>query len=148
FLRVSPDKKIVFDWDKALSMEGDSAPYVMYCIARAKSIMSKQGIDPGSQLLEFGAGLAYQLTSQERELGRLVMLFEKYAYESAKGLKPHSMAEYAIDLSASFNRFYASSRIAGTAGEELAARVALLRGAQAALVKSLELLGIPVLDEM
>lgn len=146
FLRVSPDKKIVFEWDKALSMEGDSAPYIMYCLARSKSILAKIG--PGHAPREFKPGLSYSLTSQERELARNVMLFEMAAQNAAAGFKPHSMADYALDLASSFNRFYATSRIAGTSGEELEARMAILLGSKAAIEKSLGLLGIPALDEM
>ena len=48
FLRTTPEKKIIFKWDDALSLEGDSAPYVIYAHARAHKIFEKGGAGSAS----------------------------------------------------------------------------------------------------
>ena len=40
-LRVSPEKNVIFDWEQALSFEGETAPYIQYAYARISSILKK-----------------------------------------------------------------------------------------------------------
>jgi arginyl-tRNA synthetase len=43
FLKIGNDRNVTFDWEQALSFEGDSGPYLHYCYARINSILTKYG---------------------------------------------------------------------------------------------------------
>lgn len=140
FLRTTPEKRITFDWDAALSLEGDSAPYAMYAHARAHKIMAKAG--PG----EPKAG---ELALAEKELLRKIMAFGFVVQESARQLRPHALAEYSLELSTAYNKFYNTCPViacedAGTRGMRLSINSAAL----VAMKNALGVLGIEPLEQM
>src|SRR5690554_113712 len=90
---------IDFRWEQALSLQGDSAPYVQYAHARACSILraaEEAGIDPAdadfAQLGPLEARLA-------REIGRAGEVLDAAARE----LAPHTVAQYSLELANAFN---------------------------------------------
>ncbi len=140
FLRTTPEKRITFRWDDALSLEGDSAPYAMYAHARAHKIFAKAGA---------GAPQALQLEQAEKGLLRKIMLFDWLVSESARQMRPHIVADYCIDLATLYNRFYnlcpvISCEDGGTKANRLAINFAALT----VMKSSLLLLGIEPLEQM
>ncbi|MBM3228884.1 arginine--tRNA ligase [Candidatus Parvarchaeota archaeon] len=153
FLKVSPEKRIVFDWESALSFEGDSGPYLMYCVARMNSIIKKAAGDTGLNAWHKKPKAAkpsgYALSWQERNLCRLVLDYENALIVSGRDLKPHVIADYCLELATAFNKFYDTSRIIGEGSTEASkARMTMLHGAKAALENSMGILGIPIIKEM
>ncbi|MCX8175251.1 MAG: arginine--tRNA ligase [Candidatus Micrarchaeota archaeon] len=140
FLRTTPEKKIIFNWDDALSLEGDSAPYVIYAHARAHKIFEKGG-----------AGKAQRMALGEAERGLLkqIMLFEWAVQQAALHLRPHILCEYCLDLAALYNKFYNSCPVLSCEDEKAKGnRLAINFASLCTLKNALCLLGIEALERM
>ncbi|MEN9561586.1 MAG: hypothetical protein RIQ56_859 [Candidatus Parcubacteria bacterium] len=94
---------IVFDWDKMLSFEGNSAPYIQYTHARARSVLRKaaeEGIEISSKVhIE-------ELSLSERILIRTLLLFPEILADALATHMPHKIAIYLYGLCQDFNAFY------------------------------------------
>lgn len=139
FIRTTPEKKITFRWDDALSLEGDSAPYCIYAHARAGKIVEKGGKGKPSE--RYGPA--------EKELLKKVMLLEFAISESARHLRPHIAAEYCLELATSYNKFYNSCPILSCEDEkQRQSRLATNFAAKEAMKRALESVGLPALERM
>lgn len=137
------ERDIVFDWDKILALEGNSGPYVLYALVRARKMLAELGT-PG------GVPTDAPLTQYDRDLVRLAWRFETMVDRAAAQYKPHHLAQYAFELASSFNSFYAN---AGSVKNEAdaglkAARTHLVAMVERALAKAFEILALPVPEEM
>jgi arginyl-tRNA synthetase len=145
-LMVSPEKTITFDWDRALSFEGNSAPYIQYSHARASSILRK------SKSAKVTKGkISKGLLNSEAEIALVKHLaeFPTTITHAARDLRPHYVANYAYELATRFNNFYEKSPVINADNRELkAARLALVRATTIVLENALGLLGIDAPDEM
>lgn len=92
---------IVFDWDKMLSFEGNSAPYLQYTHARAKSVLEKAGEDG-----EFTVNGIDSLSDKERALINTLLQFARILEEARALHMPHLLANYLYELCQDFNAFY------------------------------------------
>jgi arginyl-tRNA synthetase len=141
-LRSSAGSDIVFDFEKSLSLEGDSGPYVQYALARAKSVILQAEEDASERVL------ANSKTSPEKPyvLERLITRFPEVVANAQKHLAPHSITQYVTQLASEWNSFYAKERIRG--GEHEAYKLRLAKAFVATMENGLGLLGIPVLEKM
>lgn len=101
YLMSDREKDIVFDWDKALSFEGHSGPYIQYAYVRAKNILEKSDWKPG-QL----TGVTSELSLYDRQLALLLSQKEEAIDRVTTTYKPHHLAIYAYDLATTFSSFY------------------------------------------
>ena len=99
YLSQDRERNVVFTWDKALSFEGNSGPYIQYACVRAQKVAQSTQIDSfdisGSTLSEYDTAL----------IRTLAMMDEKIM-DSANKYKPHTLALYCYDLAVCFNSFY------------------------------------------
>ena len=138
-IRTTPEKKITFRWDDALSLEGDSAPYAIYAHARAHKISEKGG--------KGAAGKNFE--PAEKELLKKVMLLDFAVSESARQLRPHIVADYCLELAALYNKFYNACPILSCEDEKAKeGRLATNYAAKVALANALGAIGIPALERM
>ncbi|TLZ87880.1 MAG: arginine--tRNA ligase [Methanobacteriota archaeon] len=119
-VRVQSEKAITFRWEEALSLEGNSAPFLQYAHARACSILGKAGAHGP-------ADLRLLVHPQEQMLIRWIAKFPSTVRESAEGRRVHAVAAYAADFTSQFNQFYRDCPV-------LSAEPAGLRGARIDLV--------------
>lgn len=130
-------KNIDFDWDRALSTEGDSGPYVQYTNVRCKSILRKYGKAVPTTLprnLE---------TPEEVRLMFSLLQFDHVVEVAYRQFKPNVIAQYLLELCSQFSHFYHKNRILG---EDLAvegSRIALVDATSRVLTEGLALLNIP-----
>ncbi len=136
-LRQGTGRDTIFDFDRALSLEGDSGPYLEYALARALSVVRKA---PGESV---EAKAPSDISEVERLLYRFPEVVERAAFE----YEPHYVTTYLTSLAGAFNSWYASTRILD-AGAESAYRVLLTRAFATTMRNGLTLLGIPVLERM
>lgn len=133
---------VTFTWDKILSLDGNSAPYLQYAHARARSILRKAG-------REVGGGSAYVLKeTQELALAHLLPKFPEVVYFAAQEFKPNLIANYLYELAGRFSSFYATSPVIDATQGVRSARLALTEAVALTLKNGLNLLGIQVPDEM
>lgn len=142
FLRTTPEKKLVFEWDKALSLEGDSGPYLQYAYVRTRGILNKWGGDV--QKLEVRG----VMNEDEKALVRHISIFEEVVEKAALDLKPHYIAEYALELSTIFSRFYTKNPVLTAESGEKEKRLVITAATANTLKNSLYLLGIEAPEKM
>ena len=98
---------ITFDWDKMLSFEGNSAPYLMYTIARAKSILRKAEVTTEAcQKFTFAPEL-----DVEMQLMIQLLMYPDAIRRAAEDFKPNHIANYLYQLASDFNSFYNGNSI-------------------------------------
>jgi len=140
-------KDFIFDWDKVLDFEGDTAPYLQYTHARACSIVKKAK----ESKLKVDKKADFSLLGQPAE-GALVMMLMKFpsvVLEATQNLRPHIVAQYSLQLGRAFNEFYHKSPVVQEENKKVAqARLLLVDCARQVLENSLGLLGITAPKEM
>lgn len=98
-------KDYVFDFDRMLAFEGNTAPYVQYAHARIRSIFSKaKGINP----FNLDPALLWIDQPAERALALQLLGFEPAVLATASHLQPHRLCTYLFDLAQAFTSFYES----------------------------------------
>ncbi|MFA5024940.1 MAG: arginine--tRNA ligase [Candidatus Shapirobacteria bacterium] len=138
-LSQDPKKDIIFDWEKVMSMEGNSGPYLQYTYARCQSILNKSKKNSEINVDE-------KLESEEENLLREFYKFEEKIIEAADRFSPAVIAEYLIGLARKYNEFYAKFRVIG---EETEKRRLFLTERTAKILKlGLTLLGIETMEKM
>ncbi|HTR49899.1 MAG TPA: arginine--tRNA ligase [Kofleriaceae bacterium] len=151
FANLAPqrDKDIDFDLDKAVSLDGDSGPYLQYSHARCASIIRKAN-EPEAGDIDF-ALLAHDA---EWAVARKLLEFPDAVVRATAACEPHTICHYLLELSADFSRWYtlgnsdASLRVLVDDAPVRRARLALVRAVQAVLREGLSLLGIAAPDQM
>lgn len=140
-LRQAIGGDIIFDFDKSISFEGDSGPYLQYSSVRARSLMRKaEGVVNSSHEIPED----WSTTNIERLLERFPGVIEKAGREYA----PHHLATYLVELSSEFNSFYASHKIIDEGDNTSAYRIAITTAFYFVMMKGLDLLAIQVPEKM
>ena len=141
-------KDVIFDWDKILNYEGETAPYIQYAYARICSILRKSENKPVRKIL--GKGEHYNLLSgeQEQKIIKLLANFPETVKETAAAYKPSILARYSLDLAQAFNEFYHACPILKAQPEQMHIRLELIESVKQVLKTSMYLLGIDVVEEM
>ncbi len=142
-IEVDPTKPVVFTWDRVINFERNSAPYIQYSYARARSILRKAHRKlrkPDYSLLK---------EPVERDLVLALAQFPEVFINSAENLKPNSIADYANSLADKFNSFYNMFPVIRAEPEELSdARLALVEAITIVLRNALGLIGIVAPEKM
>lgn len=135
-------KNVEFDWDRILSVEGDSGPYVQYTVVRCKSILRKYGkAAPAAPSLDLSL-------EEERSLVFQLLQFEDILAGAYKQYRPNILAQYLLELCGSFSHFYHKCRILGEAPEVEASRISLVAATEKILVQGLRILNIEAPEAM
>jgi len=138
-LRQASNKDIIFDRERALSLEGDSGPYLQYAHARAHGVMEKAH--------EQNVTAAIDKNAEPTDLSRLLHRFPEAVEYAARELEPHLLTNYLLEFASAFNRWYANEQILdGSSGSPH--KVALTDAVRATLRNGLWLLGIPAPEKM
>jgi arginyl-tRNA synthetase len=135
-LKIGAAKEVVFEWDRALSMEGDSGPYILYSFVRAKKLVEKaeKKAKPGNY------------NEDETALVLKLSQFGDAVESCARNFDPSGMAAYLSEIAAMFHSWYAKYRVVGTPEE--ASRLALVKSFINTVEKGLWMLGIETVEEM
>ena len=141
-LKVSPEKNVVFDWQQALSFEGETAPYIQYAYARISSILKK------GKKINLKSDLKLLKEKEEAELIRLISNFTEIVSKSTNELKPHLIAAYIYSLAQKFNEYYHLHQILKADKNTRDARILLISAVKQVLKNGLNLIGIDVLERM
>lgn len=146
-LRRSPEINYDFKWKEALSMEGNSGPYLQYVYVRTRGILKKSGTKtPHYAKASRGR---QELNGDERGLASWLVLRigEGEMVESAaKNFAPHLICQTLFELSQKFNGFYDRNRVIGVEEEKL--RLLLVAVTGLVIKSGLEILGIETVEKM
>lgn len=130
-------KDYVFSWERTLSFDGETGPYVQYTHARTNSLLEK-----GEFNIE--DTVDYKLLSSEDEINiiRLMYDFPEIVLDSMEKNEPFFITRHIVELAKAFNKFYNSSPIIIEDLELKKARLMLTYGAKSVIKIGLGLLGI------
>ncbi len=140
-LSHDPTTMIVFTWDKALALEGNSGPYLQYANARLNSLLDKYretvGKAPEAQTLAV-------TTASEKALALHLLQYANAVQRAGDLCKPSVLADYLYQLSQLYSSFYQSSPVLKAETEALRdSRIRLCDAVSKVLRGGLTLLGIP-----
>jgi arginyl-tRNA synthetase len=137
-------KDYVFDWDRMLSFDGNTAPYLMYAHARSRSILRKAGLDPSEVA---GAALRPEAPA-ERALALELLALPAVIERTGETLQPHRMCAQLYQVATAFTGFFEQCPVLKAEEPERSSRLALCALSARALAQGLDLLGIATPEQM
>ena len=142
-LSINRESNYIFDWDRMLSLEGNTSLYLQYAYARIRSILRKYGREPSSGRVRIGDEL-------ERRLALKLLQLEDVLRGAAREAMPHYITTYLYDLATLFMKFYENNPILRSDVEEPVrqSRLMLAETTARTLKLTLEILGIRVLERL
>ncbi len=144
-LKVDPKKRMMFDPNESIQLQGHTGPFIQYTHARICSILRKAeqlGIVPAVADVP-------SLEPAEREVIFMLNNFHNKLQEAAREYSPAIIANFAYDLAKEYNQFYQSIPIFNEADKaKLQFRIAFSQMVATSLKKSMSLLGIQVPEKM
>jgi arginyl-tRNA synthetase len=144
-LSVDRNKNYVFDWDKMLSFDGNTAPYLQYAHARICSIFRKVSI----QREDFANNKISIMNDNESSLSRTLIGFSVAIDESINNYAPHRLAVYLHKLAQEFASFYENCPVLVIDDKStMNSRLALCSLTARTLSTGLNLLGIASPEKM
>ncbi len=141
-LRPNPFGEIIFDYQEALDIHGNSGPYLQYAYARTQSVLKK--IKPGQEKNLKARDLTeFDQKEEEKNLIRFLVHYPETVLVAGKELSPNILANYLFELASLFNSFYNRHSVINCKDPEVAYFRKLLVEAVAITLKDgLTLLGI------
>ncbi len=141
-LSINRESNYIFDWDKMLSLEGNTSLYQQYAYARIMSIFRRYGGEIGNTISID--------TEIEHRLSLALLRFEDVLEKAAKDAAPHQITSYLYEVATLFMRFYEQNPILK---EEISEEVRQSRLALASLCgkvikQGLAILGIGVVERI
>lgn len=143
---LSQDRTLdyVFSWEKMLAMQGNTAPYLQYAVARIHSIFRKMNRQPTDSF----TNARPPESDPERKLSRKLLFFPLALKQATRELKPHFLCTYLYELATEFSSFYNQEKVMVDEEEARELRLLLCASTQSVLLTGLGLLGIETLEEM
>lgn len=142
-------KDITFSYDKVLTFDGETGPYVQYTNARARSILRKAGALVEELGKPFDSEELEGLSGKEgEELISLIGRFSATISDAVAKYEPSIVTRYVIDVAKSFNRYYLNNRILNAEEKYILPRLALVYATHVVIEEALRLLGIKAPEEM
>ena len=138
-------KDYVFDWDRMLAFEGNTAPYLQYAHARIRSILRKAK-DGG--IAEVATDGEQTLVAEERALILQLLQFDAAIHDTLEKYSPHRLANYLFELAQSFTSFYEACPVLKADPATRAFRIRLSEQTARVLATGLDLLGIEAPERM
>jgi len=140
-LKQSIGSDIVYDFDKSISFDGDSGPYLQYSYTRAESILKKskeEKIKPNFK----------EIPNEITQLEKLMIYFSEAVLQAEKNYDPHYLTTYLTELAGIFNGYYAKNKIVDKSDKLSPYRIALTNAFAVIMKNGLNLLGIETLEKM
>jgi len=136
----------LFSWDKMISLDGNTAAYLLYAVARVRSIFRKLEATPGDPAVEAAAS-PFE-TPEELSLARKLTKFPDAVTLATAGLRPHFLCLYLYELAGEFSTFYAADKVAVDDPAVRARRLMLCARTLLLLETGLGLLGLRTVNRM
>ena len=132
---------IAFTWDKMLSLDGNSAPYIMYTYARAKSILRKSETKNTKFRIQ-------KLETEEEDILRRLYQFSEVVEKAGAEYQPNNIATFIYELAQDFNTFYNKLPVLKADGDAKEFRLALVAATAQVIKNGMQLLDIELPEKM
>jgi arginyl-tRNA synthetase len=136
----------VFSWDKMLALDGNTAPYLLYAVARIRSIFRKAGISPTDTAL--AAAATAPETPAEIAVARKLVKFADAVRLATDTLRPHFLCLYLYELAGDYSAFNNADKVLVDDAPVRARRLLLCARTLLVLETGLHLLGLRTLERM
>lgn len=136
----------VFSWDKMISLDGNTAAYLLYALARIRSIFRKAGVAPDPAAL--GPLSTDPETPEEVSLARKLIKFADAIRLATETLSPHFLCLYLYELAGVFSTFYSADKVMVDDLTVRSRRLVLCARTLVVLETGLGLLGLKTLERM
>ena len=141
-LKVDPKKKLVFDPNESIELNGNTGPFIQYAHARIKSLLGKT--DQSSSLEGISGFLP-----EEKSIVKQLVEFEQVIIDAGANRSPALIANYTYELVKQYNHFYQSVTILKEESEQLRAmRLLLSENVAKVIALARGLLGVHVPERM
>jgi arginyl-tRNA synthetase len=156
-VKFTRNKVIAFDLDEVLSFEGETGPYLLYSVVRARNIFNKMAEREGFDRERIGrmaATVDFAFMTQgpaDDHWGLVALLsrFDETVQQAIRSLEPSVVARYAFLLAQTFNHFYHQFPVMQEPDPNLkAARILMTHLFLAYQIRALSLMGIEVPPRM
>jgi arginyl-tRNA synthetase len=137
-------KDYVFDWDRMLAFDGNTAPYLQYAHARICSIFRRAGIDHST----VRNSPIVPEAPQERALTLRLLAYPSAIDATLQSFSPHKLSTYVYELASDFTSFYEHCPVIKADEPTRSSRLALADLTARVLAHGLDLLGIEAPEQM
>jgi len=148
----------VFKWEKILSFDGNTAPYLLYAVTRIHSIFRKLGLDPyatatgtkgpSAAATDAKPAASAPETEHELSLARKLAQLPAVLETTTAQLRPHFLCTYLFELAGTFSSFYAAEKVLSDEPAIQTRRLLLCARTLLFLETGLKLLGLKTLSRM
>jgi arginyl-tRNA synthetase len=135
----------IFNWDKMLALQGNTAPYLLYAYARIKSIFRKSEIESAIRNPQSAIVLA---APEEVALAKHLLNFGLTLEAVAEEYRPNFLCNYLFELAGKFTSFYENCPVLKAEGTVRESRLTLCDLTARVLKLGLETLGIETVEQM
>ncbi|MFT5166602.1 MAG: arginyl-tRNA synthetase [Saprospiraceae bacterium] len=143
-LKVNPQRRMIFNPQESVDLQGDTGPYIQNAYVRIKSVLRKADQQDTSAAEQYK-----NMASVERDLIALMYKFPEIIQQAATQLDPALVASFSFDLAKGYHRFYHDCKIITAESPEAKAfRLKLSDKVGKVLHKSMALLGIEMPERM
>ena len=144
-LKVDPQKRMKFNPEESIELNGNTGPFIQYAHARIQSLLAKSDLELDNELTlkELNIG------QEEKVIVKLLAEFPSVIKEAGENHSPALIANYTYELVKEFNSFYQTVPILNEENESLkAARLVISKNVAKVIHHAMGLLGVDVPDRM
>jgi arginyl-tRNA synthetase len=142
-LKVDPKKRLLFDPNESIDLQGHTGPFIQYSYARVQSILRKANVNIDTKIL------VDDLNANEKECIMLMLKYPIIIEDSAKAYSPALLSNYLYELAKTFNKFYHDDPILKVEDEQrLQFRLMICQTTSRIIATGMALLGIEVPERM
>lgn len=149
-LSMNRESNYRFSYDRMLSLNGNTAPYMLYAYARICGIIRKGSGQEDNTIVEWPEAAEIIISHEsEKDLARTLVKLQDVLTEVERDLYPNRLCDYLFETSQKFNQFYENCSVIKAESEELkASRLTLCTASAATIRRLLTLLGIEVVEKL
>ncbi len=136
-------KDYVFDWDEAISFEGETGPYLQYSNVRCHSLLDKGNYDESQDI-----DVSYLSEEASRELLWEMGRFPSVIQSAFEKMEPANLSRYLMGLAKLFNKFYSQVSVLVENQEEKQAKLALVKAVSIVLENGMNLINMEAPKKM
>lgn len=140
-LKSDVSQDVAFDLEESVSVAGESGPYLLYIVARIKSILRKADVVSTYSIPE-------TIMAEEKQLLLKVSEFPEVTRHAVESYDPSKISKYLFELAQNFNTFYHACPVLQEEGDIRNFRVGLIGCVLTVMERGLYLLGIETVEEM
>lgn len=137
------NKDYVFDWDKLLSFEGETGPYVQYTHARIASLLRKGEFEPSLSVKD-----ELLTTEEEYQILKSIYSFGDTVVDAKEKFQPFFITRHIVNLAQLFNKYYGNTPILVEDEDLKEARLMLCYAVKTVIKNGLSILGIKSPEKM